>query len=156
MKTVIAALAIAISTASASIAQDLDSLAQDYMELPAVQGMLSDMFSAETMGAQFVASLPANMDLSEEQIMAVGQIMSEAMAEVRPEMESLMEQQSAQVFTAEELQAMIDFYSSDLGASILQKNTVFFTSTMAELNPKIMEAVQMRQNDIMQVLQGSE
>jgi hypothetical protein len=156
MKTVIAALAIAISTTGASVAQDIDSLAQDYMELPAVQGMLSDMFSPETMGAQFVASLPTDMNLSDAQVSAVGQIMSEAMGDVRPEMETLMQQQSAEVFSAEELQAMIDFYSSDLGASILQKNTVFFTATMAELNPKIMAAVQRRQADIMQVLQGSE
>lgn len=156
MKKTFAALAILLASSSASVAQDPNALAQDYMELPAVQAMLTDMFSPETMGTQFVESLPPGMNLSEEQVGAIGTILSEAMTEVRPDIETQMKAKSAEVFTAPEMQAMIEFYSSDLGASILQKTSTFMTATMAELNPRIMAAVANRQGDIMEVLQGSE
>lgn len=156
MRSTIAALAMSCLAASAAAAQGINELAREYMGLPAVQEMMTDMFSPSTMGQQFVNSLPPGMSPSDKQVAEIGGILSDAMGEVRPEMERLMERQSAVVFTEAELQAMIDFYSSDIGASILKKNTRFFTATMADLNPKIIAAVQMRQGDIMQVLQGSE
>jgi hypothetical protein len=156
MRKSILALALSCLVAGSATAQDINDLAREYMGLPAVQEMMTDMFSPGTMGQQFVNSLPPGMSPSDEQVAQIGVILSEAMGEVRPDMESLMERQSAVVFTEAELQAMIDFYGSDIGASILKKNTSFFTATMAELNPKIIAAVQMRQGDIMQVLQGSE
>ena len=146
---------LALSAALAlPAAADTDALAEQYLALPAVQDMMSDMFSAEAMGQQFSSSLPPNVGVTDDQALKVGMILSDAMQEIRPDMERLMLEKSAELFTEAELQAMIDFYSSDVGKSVLSKNQAFFTATMTELNPKIMAAVQARQGDIMQILQG--
>ena len=155
MKHALRGLALSAALALPAAA-DTDALAEEYLALPAVQDMLSDMFPAEAMAQQFSSSMPPNVALSDDKALKVGKILSDTMQEIRPEMERLMLEKSAELFTEAELQAMIDFYSSEVGASVLRKNQTFFSATMTELNPKIMAAVQARQGEIAQILQGAD
>lgn len=155
MKHTLRGLALSAALALPAAA-DTDALAEEYLALPAVQDMMSDMFSAETMAKQFSSSLPPNVDLSDDQALKVGMILSDAMQEIRPDMERLMLEKSIELFTEAELEAMIDFYSSEVGTSVMSKTQTFFSATMTGLNPKITAAVQAREGDIMQILQGAD
>lgn len=118
-------------------AQDTTSLATQYVNMPEVQDMMTDMFSPTNMGNQIAASLPANVVLSEDKKRQIGLIMSEAMGDLRPKMEELMVSVSAKTFSADELIALIDFYSSEHGASVMTKMTPFMTNVMGQLQPEM-------------------
>lgn len=134
------ALAIAVLGSSAA-AQDTTALAQQYVNMPQVQQMVTDMFAPDAMGAQVVSSLPPNMSVTPDQQQRIGAVMSEAMNNLRPRMEELMVSGSADVFSAEELQALIDFYGSEHGAAVMSKMQPFMASIMGKLQPE-MQALQ--------------
>lgn len=80
--------------------------------------------------------------------------MSEAMNELRPRLEELMVTGSAEVFTAPELQALIDFYRSEHGAAIMSKMQPLMAQTMGQLAPE-MQALQQRvAPEIIKIMQG--
>lgn len=135
-----------------SFAQDAKELATQYNQLPAVQEMMTAMFSPETSAQQFKATLPPGVDVSDEKLLKVGQIMSDVLIGLKPEMEEMQIEAIADVFTVEEIEAMIEFYSSDIGASVLVKTQPMFTSVMTELTPKIQAAMGMRQQEIIEIM----
>lgn len=114
-------------------------LAKQYAELPANQQMMTEMFSPKSMGSQFASMLPPTLQVNDDQVQRVGALMSEVMVSIRPQMEELMVTKSAEAFSEDELKAMIEFYSSEVGASILLKTQPYFQSVMAEMNPLIMQ-----------------
>ncbi|MCF6272100.1 MAG: DUF2059 domain-containing protein [Rhodobacteraceae bacterium] len=152
MKPQFLAAAIALFTVPA-FAQDTNELAIQYVELPAVQNMMTEMFSPTSMGNQMAASFPAGLNLSDEKILQIGEVMSQAMSDIRPAMETQMILGSAEFFSVDELQALIDFYSSEAGASILLKMTPFMAHVLGELQPQ-MQAMQLRvQPEIIAIVQ---
>lgn len=140
MKHLIHAAAFAL-LATPTFAQDTTALAQDYVDLPAVQSMITAMFSPETMGEQMANSLPPSITLSPAQQTRIGEVMSAAMNKMRPRLEELMVSGSAETFTAAELDAMIAFYQTEHGAAILTKSAPFMTKVMGALAPE-MQALQ--------------
>ncbi|MEM6589564.1 MAG: DUF2059 domain-containing protein [Pseudomonadota bacterium] len=137
MRRFLTATAFALITTTA-YGQDTTELAKQYVAMPEVQNMMSEMFSPAAMGEQIAASLPPNIALNDDKKLRIGTLMSKAMNDLRPKMEELMIAGSAEVFSADELQALIDFYSSEHGASVMTKMTPFFTNIMAQLQPEIM------------------
>ena len=147
------ALATAMSFAAcAAFAQSRTELAQQYTALPAVQEMMTAMFSPETSAAQFRASLPPGYPLTDEQALKVGEVMSGVLMGLKPEMEALQVEAIAEVFTEEEIQAMIDFYSTEMGGQILIKTQPMFQKVMVELTPQIMQAIAAKQDEIGQIM----
>lgn len=145
--------AFALLTTS-SFAQDTTALAQEYVNMPEVQNMITDMFSPQSMGAQVIANLPPGMIITNDQERQIGEVMSEAMNELRPRLEELMVTGSAEVFTAPELQALIDFYRSEHGAAIMSKMQPLMAQTMGQLAPE-MQALQQRvAPEIIKIMQG--
>ena len=135
-------LAVVFSLLTTSVfAQDVNELAKKYVNMPEIQNMISDMFSPVAMGNQVAANLPANITLTDEKKQRIGVVMSEAMNDLRPRMETLMISTSAQIFSAGELTALIEFYGSEHGASIMAKMTPFMANVMAQLQPE-MQALQ--------------
>jgi len=120
-----------------AFAQDTAELATQYVNMPEVQNMITEMFSPTAMGNQIEASLPAGMALSADKKQQIGLIMSEAMGDLRPKLEELMISNSSETFSADELQALIDFYSSEHGASVMTKMTPFMTNVMGQLQPEM-------------------
>lgn len=153
MKHALVAAAM-IALAGPVHAQSADSLAQDYISLPATQQMMDEMFSADAMAAQFAASIPPEVTLSDSQLQQVGSVMSDALTGLRPKLEEVMIRQSAKMFSAEELQAMIDFYSSPAGAGVMAKMQPFMQGVMIELGPDMMGMQQQIMPQLMTILQG--
>mgnify|MGYP001601410089 CR=1 FL=1 len=115
--------------------------------------MFLDMFSPETFAAQFATTLPPEMTDNEEKLQLAGQIMSDAIMEILPEIEAAMLKSVVKHFTLEELQAMYDFYSTDLGASIMRKSSVYFVDAMADINPRVLEVSTNAKPEILAILQ---
>ena len=135
------ALTVALSTSASSQSPTL-ALAQEYANLPGVQGMMDEMSSPQAMAAQFGTQLPPNVQLSPEQQLQIGGILSGVMQELRPRMTELMISGSAETFTANELEALIAFYSSEHGASVMTKMQPFMLGVMAKIGPEMQQAQQ--------------
>lgn len=142
MKRTLLAAVLTLMTAPA-FAQDTTALAEQYVNMPEVQTMISEMFSPEAIANQFEATLPPGMTVTEDQKARVGELMSAEMSAIRPRMQELMISGSAETFSAPELRALIDFYSSEHGAAIMTKMQPFFTSVMNKIAPE-MQAMQAR------------
>ncbi len=136
------ATALCLALAPVAMAQDVQALAEEYVAMPEVQQMITDMFSPESMAAQFKTGLPPGMELTDSQSERIGILMSETMNSFRPRMEELMISSSAKHFSAEELQALIDFYRSEHGASVMAKMQPYMQDIMGTMMPEMMTAMQ--------------
>ncbi|WP_333815447.1 DUF2059 domain-containing protein [Tabrizicola sp.] len=146
------ATAICLAFGPAAMAQDVQALAEEYVHMPEVQQMMTEMFSPASMAAQFKTGLPPGTVLTDSQMERIGALMSETMTQFRPRMEELMIASSAKHFTAEELQALIDFYKSEHGAAVMAKMQPYMQDFMGQMMPDIMTAMQAIQGDIMTIM----
>jgi hypothetical protein len=137
------ALATALSLALSAplLAQDTRALAEEYVNMPEVQQMITEMFSAETMASQFKVSLPPGTPVTDDQAQRIGVLMAGVMNGMRPTVENLMIESSAKHFTADELQALIDFYKSEHGAAIMAKMQPYMQDVMGTMMPEMMTAM---------------
>ncbi len=132
---------------------DTATLAQDYANLPAVQQMFDDMFSPEALAQQFKASVPPGTNVPEDKLSRIGALMSTEMNKLRPEMTRIMVSGMADVFTEEELSALIAFYSSEHGESAMRKMQPFMASIMGQLAPRMTEMQQATLPKIIAIMQ---
>ncbi len=147
------AAAFLLCTGLPTMAEDTRTLAEEYAALPGVQQMMNDMFSADAMAAQFAASLPPEVQLSDAQRAKIGALLSDAMIGMKPEVERLMIEGSAKVFSADELQALIDFYSSEHGGAVMTKLQPFMQEVMGDMAPAIHETMQGVTPQIVEIIQ---
>ncbi|WP_170578301.1 DUF2059 domain-containing protein [Ruegeria arenilitoris] len=134
LKTLVASLILAIGFSHSALAADNQALAKEYVKLPDVQLMMDNMFSPEGMAAQVAATLPPGVTVTEDQLQRIGVVMSGAMQSLRPKLEQQMIDSSADLFSAEELSALIDFYGSEHGSAIMGKMQPFMQQTMGALS----------------------
>ena len=157
MRKLAAAGALALMLAglapASAWAQSVEELAQEYANMPEVQSMMDEMFSADAMTAQFSAGMPPGMGLSEDKAMRIGQLLSDQMQKLRPRLTELMIESSARSFSAEELQALIDFNRSEHGASVMRKMKSYFQDVMVELGPDMVAMQQEITPQMMEILQ---
>ena len=154
LRTTFLAAATVVLTLPA-FAQDTTALATQYVNMPEVQNMITDMFSPTSMGAQVAATLPPGVTITQDQQQQIGEVMSTAMNDLRPRMEELMISGSAATFSAAELEALIAFYQSEHGAAIMTKMNSFMTTVMGQLAPE-MQAMQQRVTpQIIEIMQGN-
>lgn len=148
MKQTLASAAVAVALLlSTSIAQaeSRAELARQYIELPSVQRMVEDMFSPEAMLNQLKVSLPRSANVSDSKKRRMSRVLSQGMKQLQPSFEKIMISESARVFTKAELKALVVFYSSKEGASILAKMPQFMDRSMTKLAPqmqKVQKAVE--------------
>ena len=133
-------------------AQSREELAEQYTALPAVQQMMTEMFSPEASAAQFKATLPQGFEITDDQLLRVGEVMSGVLLGLQPRMVELQNAAIAEVFTEEEISAMLEFHSTDIGAQILIKTQPMFTAVMSDLTPAIVEAMGAKQAEISAIL----
>ena len=153
IRPLLAAAALALALTSPVTAQDVRALAQAYVDLPANRQMMADMLSPQSMAAQFAAGLPPGTPVTEAQLAEIGTLLANSMADVLPLMRESMIDTAATTFTEAELRALTDFYSSEVGSSILLKMQPFFQTTMAEIQPRILQQTQAIVPQIIAILQ---
>jgi len=136
-------------------AQDIAELAEDYVNLPANQQMISEMFAPESMASQFETGLPPGVTLSDTQRSEIGALLSGVLTDLRPDIEAAMISASATHFTEDELTALIDFYSSEAGAGVLLKMQPFFQDYMGEIQPAMMSRIEGVLPEIGRIMEGN-
>lgn len=123
-----AAFALSMLTCTARAQDDLRDAAERYIRLPAIQQAL-DFVLGPTFLQSILATAGDRLDAGKrDQVIAIA---TEEMARARPRMENAMAEAAAGVFTLPELEAMIAFYSSEVGASTLVKTQAFSQAYMA-------------------------
>lgn len=149
----LAAAALCAALALPAAAQDARALAEQYVTMPGVQQMMNEMFSPEAVAAQFAASLPPGTALSQDQQDRIGALMSERLGALRPSMEAAMIDASAETFTPEELSALIAFYESEAGASVMAKMQPMMASFMGRIGPEMQAAQQALIPEVMAIIE---
>lgn len=152
MKRTLIAAALTLMTTPA-FAQDTTELAEQYVTLPEVQTMISEMFSPQALANQIASSLPPEMTITDDQKARIGALMADEMSAMRPRLEDLLIAGSAETFSAPELQTLIDFYSSEHGAAIMRKMQPFFTEVMSQMQPEMVAMQQRLAPEIVKILQ---
>lgn len=137
-----AAIAAPLVFTAPAIAQDTRELARQYAQMPEVSLMFDDMFSPDLLAQQFRLGIPPEFELSDEQLGKIGDVMADMMGSLRPELTGMMIDGMAENFTAAELSALIAFYSSPDGASVMRKMQPFMQQFMAEFTPLIVQRQQ--------------
>ena len=149
MKAMLAAVFLSLAlVAGASAQDDLRAAAERYVRLPAIQQVLDFV-----LGPGFVQTLLSlaggdSVDAGKrDKIVAIA---TEEMARARPAMENAMIEAAAETFTVEELEAMVSFYGSEVGASTLSKTQAFnqaylaaFATGMQELQITVENRIQL-------------
>ncbi|MEC3861114.1 DUF2059 domain-containing protein [Mesobacterium sp. TK19101] len=155
MRAFVLAMCIAAAPVSSAMAQSVEDLARSYAQMPEVRQMMSEMFSPGSMAAQFKSGLPAGFPITDAQLASVGQVLSNEMMELRPRLEDIMQRRSAEMFSAPELKALIAFYQSPEGASVMAKMAPFMQLAMADLGPEL-QAMQARMMPRIQEIMSGE
>ena len=135
-----------------AMAQDTQALAKAYTELPAVQNMMDNMFGGDAMAKNLAVRLPRNLVLDDAQMTAISEVIANSIADLRPVLATTMIESFATEFSAEELEAMIDFYSSDIGSAVMAKNQTVMAAVMASIGPQMQKAQRSVTPQIMKIM----
>lgn len=136
------ALAFALTLATSPLAaQDLRALAAEYADLPEVQMMWDDVFSPTFLAQQFRLGVPPEIEIPEDKLARIGEVLAAQMELLRPELRDMMVSGMAAEFSAPELEALIAFYKSEHGASVMTKMQPFMANYTAQMMPR-MQAMQ--------------
>lgn len=131
-----------IATAqTASASPELQAAAERYVNLPAVRGMMDQLLSGPSLASMATANLPAAINLSDAQMARIGAILSDEIKPFEPQIRQAMISSAVRNFTADELGALIDFYLSEHGASVMTKMQPFMQDAMGQIAP-VMSQVQ--------------
>lgn len=139
-------------TAFTAFAQSRLELAQQYKSLSAVQEMMTAMFSPDASAVQLRASLPPGFPITDDQALRAGEVTSGVLMDRKPKIEALQVEAIDEVFTEEEINAMMEFHSSEVGAQILIRTQPMFQRGKSELTPQIVQAMADKQPEIQQIL----
>ncbi len=139
MKPFLSAIILGLSTMLPLHANASEELAKQYLELPAMQKMVDEMFTPATLKSQLAPALPG---VSDDKLDKITALMSEELTKMKPEMQTMMLEGATETYSDGELQAMIDFYSTEIGAEVLVKTGKFTQSYMAEMGPMMQSVMQ--------------
>ena len=124
--------------AAAEPSEEARAAAERYVQSEAMQVMLDEMVSpdvmTEALTAQFGDEIPQDVM---SQIVAIA---TEEMQAIEPAMEEAMIEATAETFTVEEIEAQIEFYESEVGASILSKMQPFMSAFYEAAGPEMQTA----------------
>lgn len=130
------------ATAQASV-ESIDRL----LEVMDMENMMSGMMAQMSGAQQAMVADAFGQDLSDEDKARMRETLKETDAIIQkamawPVLEPIVRKVYAQVFTAAEVDAMIAFYNSPEGASILKKSPQAAGLTMQEMQPVMTAAMQ--------------
>lgn len=138
--TLAVAIAFAVFSAPANAQEDeLRTAAESYVNSPAQQQMIDGLLDPESIMGQIRSARP---DVPKEVVESIGQIASEELTTLKPQLEEAMVEAAVQTFTLDEIKAVDAFYRSPEGQAILAKSQDFMQAAMTEIGPKIQAAQQ--------------
>ena len=112
----LAVLAAPLSASARDEASERLDLAYRFVALMQVEDM------AKAMEESFIGLFPATEGMDPDDARAVEETMSEMMQEYMPALFKAMAPVYADIFTLEELRALVAFYESDVGRSMVRKS----------------------------------
>ncbi len=135
-KSLVAAVLFSLSLASGALAQDdLRAAAERYVRLPAVQQVLDFVLGPNFL--QPILAMAGGDQIEAAKRDRIIAIATEEMARARPAMENAMIEAAAKVFTLPELEVMVAFYGSEVGASTLAKTQMFSQAYLAAMTDNL-------------------
>ena len=150
---------MAVPTLSAQAAVPTDASLLKLIEVTKVVEMMNDMSSDSGITDQVTQSILSSLsidDLSAEQRQRLEDIVSKYSNEMTSDQESVNQQivkiymeTAKQHFDQQEVDAQIDFYSSEVGQSIIDKQPDMMKDYMAQIMPVVMESSMEKMQDIM-------
>ena len=135
-----AGLALAWPVLAFAQPEDVQSAAERYVALPAVQDMIRGLGAPELLAEELRAHLPGAEDMPPEEIERMAAIVSDELDGVRPALERALVAAAVEHFTLEEIEAMIAFAASPVGSGVLEKAPGFAIDAMAAAGPQIQQA----------------
>lgn len=151
------ALVLSLALAAPALAQEASeearAAAERYIRSDAMQTMLDEMISPEAMSQAVVAQFGDT--LTPEQVDEIVAVSVEEVQSIQPAMEEAMIEAAARTFTVEEIEAQIEFYDSEVGASIMSKTQPFMTAFYEAIGPE-MQAMNQRLMERAAEMPGSE
>ncbi|MEJ2021246.1 MAG: DUF2059 domain-containing protein [Maritimibacter sp.] len=153
MRRLVLAAALAFTTALPAAADELENLVDQYVNLPSNQSMLDSMLSPEMMAQQIAMSMPPEANLSDDKIARLGDLMAGKMQELRPDMVEAMKTAMVAHFTTEELEALLEFYQKDAGASAMSKMQPYMADFTAQIMPKFSAMQQQMLPEIIAIIE---
>lgn len=135
MKRIPVLVAIGLLSANIAFAADdgLREAAERFAALPSQQKMMDDMLSVDAAMAQLRATLPG---AREDEMRAMAEIVNDELQSLRPAMETAMIDAMVEIYTLEEIEAMTEFYSTPVGASVAEKTQPYMASFWARIGPE--------------------
>lgn len=135
LSTVLAAGAFLAILGTPALAGDdaaLRAAAERHVRHPVMQATLDSVWSLETIRSGIVAQLQAQgISPRSDQIDALTSILREELVRMRPEFETLVTGVVIETYALEELEALNEFYGTEVGASAVAKSGqmlgVFYT-----------------------------
>ncbi|MGO1282057.1 MULTISPECIES: DUF2059 domain-containing protein [unclassified Psychrobacter] len=150
---------MAVPTLSVQAAVPTDASLLKLIEVTKVVEMMNDMSSDSGITDQVTQSILSSLsidDLSAEQRQRLEDIVSKYSNEMTSDQESVNQQivkiymeTAKQHFDQQEVDAQIDFYSSEVGQSIIDKQPDMMKDYMAQIMPVVMESSMEKMQDIM-------
>jgi len=150
---------MAVPTLSVQAAVPTDASLLKLIEVTKVVEMMNDMSSDSGITDQVTQSILSSLsidDLSAEQRQRLEDIVSKYSNEMTSDQESVNQQivkiymeTAKQHFDQQEVDAQIDFYSSKMGQSIIDKQPDMMKDYMSQIMPVVMESTMEKMQDIM-------
>lgn len=157
MKRLALAAALLLSAPFAHAAPPSQAQIDRLLEVMDTQKMMDGMLAQMEQATQQMGRSMLGPDATAEQRAKFDKVMAEQQAFLRrmlaaDRLQPIYRTVYADVFSAEEVQAMTDFYSSPTGRSILQKMPQVMGRTMQEMQPLMREAMQEVQQSLQREL----
>lgn len=128
-------LIVFLSILPATAQDDVRAAAERYVYLPETQSLISDILGPAFMDPLLTA-FGGNSLTAEHRQIAV-KISAEEMTKFRPKMEAAMIDAAAEIFSKDELDSLISFYSSPAGASAMKKMIPFNSAYLGKVGADI-------------------
>ncbi|MEO0328674.1 MAG: hypothetical protein AAF217_08760 [Pseudomonadota bacterium] len=145
MRTLIAVLFVLIVSVANSKDQALIDAATEYVDNPVQVKVMDEMFSPETIFAQFG---PHMQQLTKQQKDKIVEIILSELNKMRGFLRTAMIDSTAEIYNLEEISALKDFSSTKIGSSAMAKLTPYFSSAMSKIAPVSEQMIRNIQNRI--------
>ena len=151
------ALALVFPAAPSHAEQASPSDVRRLLEVMDMEHMLSGMMRQVSSSQQALVEEAFGAELTDQDRARMQDLAARAQAKVQermswPALEPIMARVYAQVFSKEEIEAMVAFYGSPTGASILRKSPQAMALSMQEMQPLMQQLMQDLRQDLHETL----
>ncbi|MFS4437595.1 DUF2059 domain-containing protein [Paracoccaceae bacterium GXU_MW_L88] len=147
----ISLMTIVACAASGDTIEERREVAKRYVSLPSQQQMIDDMLGVDVMRSSLDMAIPPELGVSDSALDQAAQVIADRVQAKKPELLGVMVEAAAQNFTVEELEAVIDFYTSPVGDSVSRKMGAYMVDVNQLMTPMIMEVQKAAEPQLMEI-----